>query len=138
MRGKKRSSAYFVWPVTFASASTLRCGFPTTRRSFRLAPLAPPINTLVAGFGRLAGHACCGQLHRLVYFNVTGAAANISGESFLDLIAGRIRGFLQQHSCRQEKSGGAISALGSAELGERLLQRMERRPVRHAFDRGDL
>src|SRR5215472_1361373 len=137
MRGKTRSSAYCVWPVTFDRASTLRWGFPMTRRSFRSAPLAPPINTLFAGFSRLAGHPCGSQLHGFEYLEVAGAAANVSGESLLDLFAGRLRGFVQQHFCRQEKSRCAISALGSPELSKRLLQRMELRSLCHAFDRDD-
>src|ERR1017187_92581 len=137
MRGKTRSSAYFVWPVTFDAASTLRWGFPMTRSSFRSAPLAPPINTLLAGFGRLASHPSGSQLHCFEYLDVAGAATNVSGESLLDLFAGRLRSLLQQHFCRQEKSRGAISALRSPEFSKRLLQRMELRSLCHAFDRGD-
>src|SRR6266568_2205960 len=36
MRGRKMSSANFVWPVHFARASTLRKGFPTTFKGFSL------------------------------------------------------------------------------------------------------
>src|ERR1039458_1771156 len=115
MRGKTRSSAYFVWPVTFDAASTLRWGVTMTRSSFRSAPVAPPINTLLAGFGRLASHPSGSQLHCFEYLDVAGAATNVSGESLLDLFAGRLRSLLQQHFCRQEKSRGAISALGRSE-----------------------
>src|ERR1017187_5976936 len=109
MRGKTRSSAYFVWPVTFDAASTLRWGFPMTRRPFRSAPLAPAINTLLAGFGRLASHPCGSQLHCFEYLDVAGAAANVSCESLFDPFEGRLRGLLQQHFCRKEKSRCAIS-----------------------------
>src|SRR3989442_3002216 len=36
MRGRKMSSANFVWPVHFARASTLRKGLPTTFKGFAL------------------------------------------------------------------------------------------------------
>src|SRR5438874_11961220 len=36
MRGRKMSSANFVWPVHFARASTLRKGLPTTFKGFSL------------------------------------------------------------------------------------------------------
>src|SRR6266567_1952987 len=38
MRGRKMSSANFVWPVHFARASTLRKGFPTTLSGLPLLP----------------------------------------------------------------------------------------------------
>src|SRR5437870_9969785 len=38
MRGRKMSSANFVWPVHFARASTLRNGLPTTFSGFPLLP----------------------------------------------------------------------------------------------------
>src|SRR6516162_4740662 len=137
MRGKTRSSAYLVWPVTFDAASTLRWGFPMTRRSFPSAPLAPPINTLFARFGWLASHPCGSQLHRFEYLEVVGAAANVSGESRLDLFAGRLRGFLQQHFCCQQKSRCAVSALGRPQLSKCILQGMELGSLGHAFDRDD-
>ena len=36
MRGKKMSSAYFVWPVTLDAASTLRMGLSDDAQAFSL------------------------------------------------------------------------------------------------------
>src|SRR5579863_4876394 len=132
------SSAYFVSPVHFAVASTLRKGLPTTRKPFRLLPLLPAINTLLRSFRLLAGHPGSSQLHRLVDLYVTGAAANVSRQSRLDLIARRPRNLLQQGFSRQEHSRRAISALRGSQIGERCLQRMKLVPFSHALDRVDL
>src|SRR5579864_1149339 len=83
IRGSMISSAYFVAPVHLEVASTLRKGFPTTRRPVPRAPLLPPIDALLRGFGRLASHPGGRQFHRLVYLDIAGAAANISGKSRL-------------------------------------------------------
>src|SRR6266498_2813971 len=47
MRGRKISSANFVWPVHFARASTLRKGLPTTLRGLPLFPFCS-INQYIA------------------------------------------------------------------------------------------
>src|SRR5579864_8795310 len=84
MRGSIISSAYFVSPVHLEVASTLRKGFPTTRRPVLPAPLLPPIDALLWWFGGLASHPGGRQLHRFVYLDVSGATANVSGKSRLD------------------------------------------------------
>src|SRR5579862_385614 len=132
------SSAYFVCPVHFAVASTLRKGLPTTRRPARLLPLLPAINTLLRSFRLLAGHPGGSQLHRLVDLDVAGAAANVSRQSRLDSIARRPRNLLQQGFRCEEHSRRAISALRGSQIGERCLQWMELVPLRHAFNRVDL
>src|SRR5215469_16590673 len=114
MRGNTISSAYFVSPVHLAVASTLRRGLPTTRSSGRWLPLLPAINALPGSFRRFARHPGGGQLHCLVDLDIAGAAANVSRESRLDLIARRPRNLLQQGFCRQEHSGSAVSTLRGA------------------------
>src|SRR5579863_9087404 len=115
------SSAYFVSPVHFAVASTLRKGLPTTRRPAGLLPLLPAINTLLGSFCRLAGHPCGSQLHCFVDLDVARATANVSRQSRLDLIARRPRNLLQQGFGGQEHSRRAISALRGAQIGKRCL-----------------
>src|SRR3989442_217660 len=80
MRGRKRSSAYFVSPVTFAHASILGSGRPMTENScFSIeGGFAPsesidrdrsgvvPIVVLLATRGRLAAHANGGELARVL------------------------------------------------------------------------
>src|SRR5262249_25213064 len=86
IRGSTRSSAYCNSPMHFALASTLMSGFPTTRKPFRL-PLLPAINRLPGRFRLLAADTRSRQLYRFQYFDVTSAAADVSGEGFLDFIS---------------------------------------------------
>src|SRR5438093_4519492 len=83
MRGRNKSSAYFSSPIHFALASSLTNGFPTTR-SPRLPPLFPAINRLLGGIGLDACHTRGGQFHRFQYFDVSGAAADVSRKCFFD------------------------------------------------------
>src|SRR5262245_48169520 len=87
IRGSTRSSAYFNSPMHFALASTLMNGFPTTRKPFRLPSLLPAINGLLSRFCLFAVDARGRQLHRFQYFDIAGAAAEVSGEGFLDFIS---------------------------------------------------
>src|SRR5919109_16017 len=89
MRGSTMSSAYFVSPVHLDVTSTLRKGFPTTRRPAPPAPLLPAINALLRWLGRLARQPGGSQLNRFVYFDVARAPANVAGQSRLDLVARR-------------------------------------------------
>src|SRR5438132_6590223 len=82
IRGRKMSSANFVWPVHLARASTLRNGLPTTfsgllgirRISFpqRRKVLFPAVQTLARQFHRFTAHARRGQLNRFVDLDVAG------------------------------------------------------------------
>src|SRR5690348_11823222 len=102
MRGKNRSSAKRVAPVTFAVASTLRSGLPTPRNaiplpSFRRSVvffLRLPIQRLRCRLGLLASHMRRRQLNGLVDLYVAGAAAQVPGEGLLDVVArgGRVGG----------------------------------------------
>src|SRR2546425_9170801 len=151
MRGRKRSSAYFVSPVTFAHASILESGRPMTENScFSIeGGLAPsesidrdgsgvvPIVVLLATRGRLAAHAKGGELDGIEDLGVTGAAAEVAGQRLLDLGAGRHRVVLEEPLGREEDPRRAVAALGGAQLGEGLLEGMERAALGHAFYRGD-
>src|SRR5438309_10620701 len=134
MRGKDRSSAKIVAPVTFAVASIFRSARPTTRSPARL-------RVAIQGFRRrfrvLASQARRGQLHGLVDLEVAGAAAEVAGERLLDRIA---RGAgLDGEQClgREQERGGAVAALRRAQLGERVLERVQPAARRHAFDGRD-
>src|ERR1041385_360884 len=70
MRGNARSSAKRVAPVTFATASTFRSALPMI------------LCTL---------HPLGGELDRFVNLEVAGAAAEVSGQGFLDLVSARLR-----------------------------------------------
>src|SRR6185503_8320703 len=105
MRGRKMSSANFVWPVHLARASTLRKGLPTT---FIGLPLLCPlfdiqnlvrqaaslsisgrltacrtkdsfqtVDTLARQFHLFPAHARRGQLDCFINLDVAGAAAKI-------------------------------------------------------------
>src|SRR3989304_2165385 len=102
MRGRKRSSANLVAPVTLAVASTLRSAFPTTRRAVGCSavfPTAGPPDRLTAAFLReaiqglrrglriFALHAGGRQLHRLIDLDVARAPAQVARQRELDLLA---------------------------------------------------
>src|SRR5437588_11433948 len=73
IRGRNRSSANFVAPVTLAVASTLRSALPTTRSSASL------IQRLRHRLVALAAHASRRQLDRLVALDVAGAQVQVAG-----------------------------------------------------------
>src|SRR5574341_1793476 len=81
MRGRSRSSAKRVWPVTLATASTFRSALPMTRR-----PSAPTIEALLGGRRVLASHPGGGQLHRLVDLEISCTPAEVAGQRVLDLL----------------------------------------------------
>ncbi len=56
---------------------------------------------------------------------VAGAAAEIAGESFADLIACGMRILVEQGFCGDKDGGRAVTALRGAEIGEGLLQGMQ-------------
>src|SRR5690349_7045084 len=85
MRGKNRSSANFVTPVTLAVASTLRSALPTTAkaavgrsggRAARL--LLDAIQRLRSWRRWFTAHAGRGQFDRFVDLDVAGAAAQVA------------------------------------------------------------
>src|SRR6266545_620905 len=129
IRGKARSSANFVVPVTFATASTLRCAFPMT--------LWAPIERFPRRLDLLAAHARRCKLNGLVDLDVARAAAEVAGEGVLDLVARGLRVLDQQSLGRKQERRGAVPALGSAQVREGLLQRVEPAFPRHPFDRFD-
>src|SRR5260370_20514211 len=152
MRGRARSSANFVAPVTLATASTLRRAVPIMRvrrldgwtvgwRAGRLSVEAskralrlPAIEALPRRLRPLAPHSCRRQLHRLVDLDVAGAAAKVAGERLLDLVSRRLGIGGEQGLGREQKCGRAVATLRCADLGECVLQRVQARAVRHALD----
>src|SRR6266849_6510692 len=83
IRGKARSSANRVAPVTFATASTLRSAFPMT--------LCLAIQRFPFRLGFLTPHPRRGQLDCLVDLDVAGAATQVACERLFDLVARRLR-----------------------------------------------
>ena len=79
------SSANFVWPTHFARASTLRKGLPmvvkflATDDTDKKRSLFEAVDALLREFDFFAAHACGGEFHCLVDFNITGAATQVSG-----------------------------------------------------------
>src|SRR6266545_3242552 len=138
--GNARSSANFVAPVTFATASTFRSAFPMMRwADGRMGGWAdlPAIERFCFGFGFFAAHARRRQLHRLIDLDVAGAAAKVSRERVFDFVA---RGFgigLEECFSGEQKRGRAIAALRGAEIGEGLLEGVELAALCHRFDRPD-
>src|SRR5213595_2157826 len=135
MRGRNRSSANFVTPVTFAVASTLRWAFPTTRSPEGFLPDA--IQGLRRRLRVLSAHPSRRQLDGFVDLDVTGAAAEVARERLLDRVAGRTRARREECLGGEEERRCAIAALCRAQLGECLLEGMERAARRHPLDRLD-
>src|SRR5437868_10846531 len=98
MRGSTRSSAYRVSPVTLPHASIFGSGCPTmVKRSLDMvrAPGLRHARTSASGLA-VAGLPEGGQLHRVEDLRVAGAAAQVPGEGFADLVARRRRVLGQQ------------------------------------------
>src|SRR3989441_424748 len=131
MRGRNRSSANLVTPVTFAVASSLRWALPTTRS------LAPAIHALVLRRRGLPPHPSGRQLDRLVDLDVAGAAAEVAGQRLLDLVARRRGVPREQRLGGEQERRRAVAALRRAQLGERFLQRVQASTRGHALDRFD-
>src|ERR1041384_5248955 len=120
MRGRARSSANFVAPVTLATASTLRCARPIT-----WSLLAPAIQTLIGRDRLFPSHPGRRQLHRFVDLDVAGATAQVARQRDLDLVARGLGVLDQQGLGGEQEGGGTIATLRRTEIGERFLQRME-------------
>src|SRR5580765_6773468 len=114
MRGKKRSSANRVAPVTFATASTLRSALPIMRRLLA-------IERFSRGFGLFPAHSRGSQLYGLVDLDVAGTAAQVACERVLDFVARGLGIGLEERFGGQQERRGAIAALRGAEVGEGLL-----------------
>jgi hypothetical protein len=69
---------------------------------------------------------------------VSGAAAQIAGESVANLLAIGMRILVEQSFRGDENCRGAVSALRGAEVGERFLQRVESAIDAHALDGEDI
>src|SRR5215469_15070349 len=130
IRGKVKSSAYFSAPVTFPTASTLRCALPTTRSS-----LSPAIHRFPRRLGLLASHPRRRQLDGLVDLDVSGAPAKVAGQYVLDLVPTG-RGIRRDQRLGDEQDGRrTVAALRGPQVRKRFLQRMEPGSLRHALDR---
>jgi hypothetical protein len=68
---------------------------------------------------------------------VAGAAAEIAGKGFADVVARGAFDAIQQCAGRQQDAGRAVATLRGAEVRERLLQRIQPPVAREAFDRRD-
>src|SRR5438270_4648536 len=133
MRGKNRSSANLVAPVTLAVASTLRIAFPTTRKAAGRF-LRVPIQGLPRRPGLLPAHARRGQFHGLVDLQVSGAAAQVARQRLLDLVPRGSRVLAEQRFRGEQEGGRTVPALRRAELGEGVLERMQRPAPCHSLD----
>src|SRR5258706_13035633 len=110
MRGRTRSSANTVWPVTLAAASALGSDRPMIFNERG-----------ASATGYLAAHPRSGQLHRFEDLQVPRAAAEVPGQGFGDLLARGLRLLAQQGFRHQQETGRAVAALGRAQLHEGLL-----------------
>src|SRR5436190_13433478 len=145
MRGRNRSSANLVTPVTLAVASTLRSALPTTRNgvpgrptaavSLTAAFLRVPIQGLPRRLGLLPPHASRSQFHGLVNLQVSRAAAQVARQRLLDLVTRGSRILVEQRFGGEQEGGRTVPALRRAELGERVLERMQRPTLCHPLDR---
>src|SRR5713226_2467571 len=125
MRGRTRSSAKTVCPVTLAAASTLTSGWPTTVRSWRFSS------------GTRPPHPVRRHLDGLEYLQVPGTPAQVPRRRLRDLLPRR-RGLVRKQGGRgQQETRGAVPALSRPQRCKRLLKRMQG-DTRHAFDGRDL
>src|SRR3954465_1465014 len=115
IRGSTTSSAKRVSPVTLARPSTRRRGLPMT----------------------FIGHPPRALFDRLNDLLVTGAAAKVARNRFLDALARGLRLVCEQGLRREQDAGRAVAALRGAEVGKGGLQRMQLRTERHPFHRLD-
>src|SRR2546422_7166576 len=160
MRGRDRSSANLVVPITFAVASTLRSAFPTTRRAdgrvggwadgVRAALLSAdpairrsavflrePVQCLPCRFCLLTSQARRRQFHRLVDLDVAGTAAEVARQGLLDLVATGVWVVGEECVGGEEEGWGAVAALGGAQRREGFLHRAQSAALRQPFHRLD-
>src|SRR4029453_11817066 len=127
MRGRNRSSAYRVTPVTLPVPST-RAGTGCPMMEYVEA-------TATSGrTGFNPSTSLRGQFNRFKNFNIARAAAEIPCQSFLDLLAVRHGVGPQQGHGRQEHPWCTIATLGSPEFAKGVLQLVQRTPSGHAFN----
>src|SRR5690242_1010753 len=98
--------------------------------------MVPPT---MAGWDGLLGlaHARGGKLDSFDDLGVAGAAAEVAGESVLDLVAGGGGGVRQEGGAGDEEAGRAVAALRRATLGEGQLERVQGVVASKALDSGD-
>ena len=94
---------------------------------------AAAARALCAGFA----HPPRRFLDRFVDLHVPRAAAQIARNRLLDPLAAGVRILVEQRLRRHQDARRAIAALRAAQVGERGLQRVQRRPAGEAFDRLD-
>src|SRR6266568_4240713 len=113
MRGRTRSSAKTVWPVTLAAASTLGSDRPMTE--------SPEASGSRSATGRLASgrpghrfalHPGCRQLDRLEDLQVPRAAAEVAGQGLGDLGPRGCRLLAEESFRHQQEARRAVAALG--------------------------
>ena len=145
IRGRMMSSAKFVWPVTLARPSTRRRGMPMTLgpEVIRSSGRGPAPAGCSDGYGavstwRLVTHHRRRGFHGVENLLIAGAAADDAGEGLANLLARGLRIALEQGRGREQHPRRAVAALGRAAVGERRLQWMKPRAVRHPFDRLDV
>src|SRR2546430_6386421 len=87
--------------------------------------------------GILTSHPQGRELDGVEDLRIAGAPAEISGEGVLDLLPRRARTVGEKRRGGEENTGRAVPALGGAQLGKGLLERVEAAALRHPFDRRD-
>src|SRR4029453_18676820 len=127
MRGRTTSSAKRVSPVTFAPASTLGSGCPTTEGG-----RSPDLLT-GAGPGPRGRDPRRGELDGVQDLRVPRAATEIPGEGRPDPVAIGPRRRVEQRLGGEEDSRRAVPALGGSQLGEGLLQGSQPAALGEAF-----
>src|SRR5690348_199347 len=124
------------WPATRNDFTTPRLGMamrhgtiftPSTAISLRML-------TMIASLGKIRR----GFLDRCHDVAVTGAATEITGDRFLDLLVGGFAALAEQTVRRHEHAGGAVAALHRVVFPEGLLERMQPFVLRQPFYGDDL
>src|ERR1700736_4559097 len=121
IRGRARSSANFVCPLTLAKASGLVSDLPT---------MASSSATTATSRGS--------ELDRFKDLDVAGTATEDARERVLDRVARWIRVALEQGHGGQQHRRSAVAALRGAEFGKGNLQGVRFAALSHPFDGDDL
>src|SRR5207302_2364247 len=97
-------------------------------------PRTAPCRRRASGAARAAER---GELDGVEDLRVAGAAAEVAGQRLSDLLSRRPGIIGEERSRGQQEARGAVAALGRAELGEGLLERVEPAGAGQALDRRD-
>ena len=118
-------------PACLADHGAHRVSSPRSRASFARSPALAKVGARTPRPQLLGG-----LLHRLDDLQIARAPAQVARERFTDLRGRRVRLAIQQGLRGDQDPRRAVPALRCAEVGKRVLQRVQRAVLRQALDGG--